>query len=61
MSDRPRFGTINSVIAIIDYNAGNLTSVKLALEYIGVDSEITSDPVRILKAQRGIFPGVGAA
>ncbi|NLN78015.1 MAG: imidazole glycerol phosphate synthase subunit HisH [Armatimonadetes bacterium] len=52
---------MNSVIAIIDYNAGNLTSVKLALEYIGVDSEITSDPERILKAQRVIFPGVGAA
>ena len=49
------------MITIIDYNAGNLTSVKMALEYIGVDSEITSDRGRILNADRVIFPGVGAA
>ncbi len=61
MYGRPIFGTIFLVIAIIDYNAGNLTSVRLALEYIGVDCEITSDPDRILSAERVIFPGVGAA
>jgi glutamine amidotransferase len=49
------------VIAIIDYKAGNLTSVRLALEYIGAECEITSDPARILAADRVIFPGVGAA
>ena len=49
------------MIAIIDYKAGNLTSVRLALEYIGVECEITSDPARILAAERVIFPGVGAA
>lgn len=49
------------MIAIIDYKAGNLTSVKLALEYIGVECEITSDPAKILAADRVIFPGVGAA
>jgi glutamine amidotransferase len=49
------------VIAIIDYKAGNLTSVQLGLEYIGVDCEITDDPARILAAERVIFPGVGAA
>ena len=49
------------MIAIIDYKAGNLTSVKLALEYIGVECEITSDPAKILSADRVIFPGVGAA
>ncbi len=49
------------MIAIIDYKAGNLTSVKLGLEYIGVECEITSDPQRILAADRVIFPGVGAA
>lgn len=46
--------------AVIDYRAGNLTSVRLALEYIGEQCEITSDPSRILSAQRVIFPGVGA-
>ena len=61
MYDRLIFGTINSVIAILDYNAGNLTSVRQALEYIGADCEITSDPKHILAAERVIFPGVGAA
>ncbi|MGC8862215.1 MAG: imidazole glycerol phosphate synthase subunit HisH [Armatimonadota bacterium] len=49
------------MIAIIDYKAGNLTSVRLALEYLGLASEITSDPDRVLAAERVIFPGVGAA
>lgn len=49
------------MIAIIDYRAGNLTSVRLALEHIGAQCEITSDPARILAADRVIFPGVGAA
>ncbi len=47
--------------AIIDYGAGNLTSVKLALQTLGVDALITSDPDRIMAAERIIFPGVGAA
>jgi len=49
------------MIAIVDYNAGNLTSVKLALDYLGVHSEITRDPERIIAADRVIFPGVGSA
>jgi glutamine amidotransferase len=49
------------VIAIVDYKAGNLTSVKLALNEIGEDSTITSDPALIARADRIIFPGVGAA
>jgi len=49
------------VIAVVDYKAGNLTSVQLALESIGVPCEITSDPKRICAAERVIFPGVGAA
>ncbi len=49
------------MIAIVDYNAGNLTSVKLALDYIGASAEITQDPARILAADRVIFPGVGSA
>jgi len=49
------------MIAIIDYKAGNLTSVKLALDAIGVEAQITSDPAVILASERVIFPGVGAA
>lgn len=49
------------MIAIVDYKAGNLTSVKLALEHIGVECEITDQASRISKAERIIFPGVGAA
>ena len=49
------------MIAIIDYRAGNLTSVKLAFDTLKVEAEITSDPKRILAAERVVFPGVGAA
>lgn len=49
------------MIAIIDYKAGNLTSVRLACETIGIDAITTSDPETILSAGRVIFPGVGAA
>lgn len=49
------------MIAIVDYKAGNLTSVKLAFEAIGVEAAITDRPEVILKADRVIFPGVGAA
>lgn len=49
------------MIAIIDYNAGNLTSVKRALDFLGQNSIITSDYKKIEKADRVIFPGVGAA
>jgi len=48
-------------IAIIDYGAGNLTSVRLALEALGIAGEITSEPERVRCAERVIFPGVGAA
>lgn len=49
------------MIAIVDYHAGNLTSVRLAFDHIGVLCEITSDPNRIVSAERVVFPGVGAA
>jgi len=49
------------MIAILDYRAGNLTSVKRALDHLGVASEITADPERLRLAERVIFPGVGAA
>lgn len=49
------------MIAIVDYKAGNLTSVQLALAEVGEDAVITSDPAAIASADRVIFPGVGAA
>ena len=47
--------------AIIDYKAGNLTSVKLAFAALGVETIVTSDPKAIAAADRVVFPGVGAA
>ena len=50
------------MIAIVDYRAGNLTSVKRALEHLGHrDCEITDDAAKIRAADRVILPGVGAA
>lgn len=48
------------MIAIIDYGAGNILSVKKALDYIGCESEVTSDATRILEADGAILPGVGS-
>ena len=47
--------------AIIDYKAGNLTSVKLAFSALGAETVVTSDPKVIAAADRVVFPGVGAA
>ena len=49
------------MIAIIDYEAGNLTSVKRALTFLGQDSRITRNHDEVIGAERLIFPGVGAA
>jgi glutamine amidotransferase len=49
------------MIAIVDYRAGNLTSVARALEHLGHRSEITDRADRICAADRVILPGVGAA
>ncbi len=49
------------MIAIIDYNAGNLRSVERALKKLGFPCQITQDRKDILKAERVVFPGVGAA
>ncbi|WP_167954700.1 imidazole glycerol phosphate synthase subunit HisH [Anaerosporobacter faecicola] len=48
------------MIAIIDYDAGNLKSVEKALLYIGEDAKITRDREEILHADKVILPGVGA-
>lgn len=49
------------MIAIIDYQAGNQTSVKRALSFLGIESVISDDPARLMEAEGLIFPGVGAA
>lgn len=47
-------------IAIIDYGAGNIFSVKNALDHLGVNSRLTSDKAAIEAADAVILPGVGA-
>lgn len=49
------------MIAILDYEAGNLTSVELAVRHIGGDACVTQDPAVVRSAERVIFPGVGSA
>jgi len=49
------------MIAIVDYKAGNLTSVAHALAHLGHRCEITDRPEKVRAADRVILPGVGAA
>lgn len=49
------------MIAIVKYNAGNIRSVKNALDRLGVESVITNDPNTLISAEKVIFPGVGEA
>lgn len=49
------------MIVIIDYQAGNLTSVVRSLKALGVEGTVTQDPAVVAQATRVIFPGVGAA
>ncbi len=48
------------MIAIIDYDAGNLKSVEKALDFLGEDTVISRDRDEILSADRVILPGVGS-
>lgn len=47
------------MIAVIDYKAGNLTSVMKALHAVGADAVATSDPMTVLQADKLVLPGVG--
>jgi glutamine amidotransferase len=47
------------MIAIVDYGAGNISSVKKALEHLSADVQVTSDPSVIAAAEKIIMPGVG--
>ncbi|MCI8583292.1 MAG: imidazole glycerol phosphate synthase subunit HisH [Dorea sp.] len=48
------------MVAIIDYDAGNIKSVEKALKFLGQEAEVTRDQGRILQADKVILPGVGA-
>jgi imidazole glycerol-phosphate synthase subunit HisH len=47
------------VIAIIDYKAGNLTSVKKAFDHLDAETVVTADAERVTKADKIVLPGVG--
>jgi len=47
------------VIAVVDYKAGNLTSVMKALGAVGADAELTDDPAVVRSADKIVVPGVG--
>ncbi len=49
------------MVAILKYNAGNITSVRYALQRLGFDSIITDEPEHLASASHVIFPGVGEA
>ncbi len=48
------------MIAIVDYEMGNLRSVQKALEKVGASVLVTSDPAQIKRAKKIVLPGVGA-
>lgn len=48
------------MIAVVDYGAGNIFSVKNALDYLGFENELVSDSEKIKSADAVILPGVGA-
>jgi imidazole glycerol-phosphate synthase subunit HisH len=48
-------------IVVVDYDAGNLRSVQRALEAVGLQPLVTSDPRAVARAQALVLPGVGSA
>ena len=54
------FWKVNKMIAIIDYDAGNVKSVEKALQALNQEVIITKDRETLLKADKIILPGVGA-
>jgi len=47
------------MIAVVDYRAGNPTSVKKALDHLYADAIVTNDPAEVARADKIILPGVG--
>src|SRR6266571_1254807 len=48
-------------IVVVDYDAGNLRSVQRALEHVGLQARVTSDPLEVARAEALVLPGVGSA
>lgn len=48
------------MIAVIDYDAGNVASVEKALRYLGEETVVTRDPETLFSAEKVILPGVGS-
>ncbi|MGQ9688027.1 MAG: imidazole glycerol phosphate synthase subunit HisH [Desulfobaccales bacterium] len=49
------------MVVVIDYRAGNITSVVRSLRALGLDAAVTEEPEVVRQARRIVFPGVGAA
>jgi glutamine amidotransferase len=49
------------MVLIVDYEAGNLTSVRRALDHLSIPCRLTSDPEDLRNADRIVLPGVGHA
>jgi glutamine amidotransferase len=47
------------VIAIVDFRAGNLNSVKKAFDHLGAETVVTADPAQVAEAHKIVLPGVG--
>lgn len=47
------------MVAIIDYKAGNLTSVKKAFDHVGAETLVTADAREVARAEKIVLPGVG--
>jgi glutamine amidotransferase len=61
LGERESRGQAKTMITIIDYNAGNIRSVLRACAEVGTQAITTNDPKIVDKAEKIIFPGVGAA
>lgn len=48
------------LVIVVDYGVGNLRSVTKALEFLGCEAKLTSDPDEVVKAEKLVLPGVGA-
>lgn len=56
----PVYGRYRYMIAIIDYDAGNIKSVEKAFHLLGEETVVTRDPEVLLKADKAVLPGVGS-
>ena len=57
---RVRITPMSSVVALLDYGAGNLRSAQRALEHVGADVVVTREPMVAVEADGLVVPGVGA-